>query len=127
MAIPSIGPKIADSLMAFFRQEQNLRIIERLNEAGVKLETVATQEKALPLKGQEFVITGKLEAFTRQEAEAKVRELGGKAASDVTKKTSYLVAGADPGSKLARAQALGIRQLDEGEFLSMLNEVEKRK
>ncbi len=127
MAIPSIGPKIADSLMAFFRQEQNLRIIERLNEAGVKLETVATQEKALPLKGQEFVITGKLEAFTRQEAEAKVRELGGKAASDVTKKTNYLVAGADPGSKLARAQALGIRQLDEGEFLSMLNEVEKRK
>ena len=125
--IPSIGPKIADSLMAFFRQEQNLRIIDRLREAGVKLETEVTKKETLPLEGQEFVITGKLEAFTRQQAEAKVRELGGKATLDVTKKTTYLVAGADPGSKLTRARTLGIRQLDEAEFLNMLNKAEKEK
>ena len=124
MEIPSIGPKIADSILAFFRLEQNLSIIRRLRDAGVRLEAEETQKGALPLAGQEFVITGKLESFTRQQAETRVKELGGKAASDVTKKTTYLVAGADPGSKLSRAQALGIEQLDEAEFLKMLEAAE---
>jgi DNA ligase (NAD+) len=124
MEIPSIGPKIADSIVAFLRQEQNRRIIDRLRDAGVRLEADETQKGALPLTGKEFVITGKLESFTRQQAEAKIKGLGGKAGSDVTKKTTYLVAGADPGSKLARAQALGISQLDEAEFLRMLKAAE---
>jgi DNA ligase (NAD+) len=124
MEIPSIGPKIADSIVAFLRQEQNRRIIDRLRDAGVRLEADETQKGALPLTGKEFVITGKLELFTRQQAEAKIKGLGGKAGSDVTKKTTYLVAGADPGSKLARAQALGISQLDEAEFLRMLKAAE---
>ena len=120
MSVPAIGPKIADSVAAFFRQEENRRIIEKLRKAGVRLEEEAAEPKELPLAGMEFVVTGRLEAFSRQEAEARVRALGGTTRSDVTRSTSYLVVGADPGSKLARAQALGIRQLSEEEFLRLL-------
>jgi DNA ligase (NAD+) len=70
----------------------------------------------------EFVITGKLETFTRPEAEARIKALGGKAGSDVTKKTSHLVVGAEPGSKLAKAQKLGAKILNEAEFIQLLEE-----
>jgi DNA ligase (NAD+) len=122
--IPSIGPKIAESIVAFFRQEGNKRIIEKLRKAGVKLEREKVEEakpEELPLAGLEFVLTGKLESFPRSEAEAKIKALGGKAGSDVTKKTSYVVVGADPGSKLAKAQKLGVKTLSESEFLNLLN------
>jgi len=122
--IPSIGPKIAESIVAFFRQEGNRQIIEKLRKAGVKLETEKVETakaKQLPLAGLEFVLTGKLESFARSEAEAKIRALGGKVGSDVTKKTSYVVVGADPGSKLAKAQKLGIKTLSEAEFLELLD------
>ena len=124
MAIPSIGPKVSDGILAFFRQPQNLKILRKLSEAGVVMETKAAPAGDLPLSGLEFVITGKLEAGSRQESEARIRALGGKAASDVTKKTTYLVTGADPGSKLARAQALGIKIIDEKEFLDLLKSAE---
>ena len=126
LSIPSIGPKIADSILAFFRQEENKSIIEKLKKAGVKLEAEEIKLRELPLAGLEFVITGSLETFTRQEAEAKIKALGGKAGSDVTRKTAYLVVGADPGSKLARAEALGVEQLTEAEFLEKLDEAENR-
>jgi DNA ligase (NAD+) len=122
--IPSIGPKIAESIVAFFRQEGNRQIIEKLRNAGVKLETEKVERakaEQLPLAGLEFVLTGKLESFTRSEAEARIKALGGKAASDVTRKTSYVVVGADPGSKLAKAEKLGIKTLTEGEFLKLLS------
>ncbi len=123
--IASIGPKIAGSIVAFFRQEGNRRIIEKLRQAGVKLEKERAEEvkpEGLPLAGVEFVLTGTLESFTRQEAEARVKTLGGKAGSDVTKKTSYVVVGADPGSKLAKAGKLGIKTLSEAEFFELLNQ-----
>lgn len=120
-AVPTIGPKIAESIIAFFKVEQNRLIIERLKAAGVQLAQEApTKSKALPLSGQEFVITGKLQSFSREEAEEKIKALGGTAKSDVTKKTNFLIVGEDPGSKVARAQALGIKQLNESELLSML-------
>ncbi len=126
LEIPSIGPKIADSILAFFRQEENRRIIRKLREAGVKLEAEKVEAKELPLAGLEFVITGRLQAFTRQEAEARIKALGGKAGSDVTRKTNYLVVGEDPGSKLVRAQALGIKTLTEAEFLELIKGAEGR-
>lgn len=122
--IPSIGPRIAESLLAFFRQEQNRQIIDKLRKAGVKLKAEESKKKDLPFAGLEFVITGKLESSTRPEAEARIKALGGKAGSDVTRKTRYLVVGADPGSKVARAQALGIEQLNEEQLLKMLKEAE---
>jgi DNA ligase (NAD+) len=126
LEIPSIGPKIADSILAFFRQGQNKRIIEKLRKAGVKLEAEKAKRKDLPLAGLEFVITGTLEAFPRQDAEAKIKALGGKAGSDVTRKTSYLVVGEEPGSKLARAEALGIKKLTEAELLELLKQAERK-
>jgi DNA ligase (NAD+) len=120
--ISTVGPKIADSVVAFFGQEENRRIIERLRKAGVRLEEKAVRPEELPLAGQEFVITGRLETFSRQEAEARIKALGGTAKSDVTKKTTYLVVGAEPGSKLVRAQALGTEQLTEEELLKLLEE-----
>ena len=125
--IPSIGPKIAESIVASFRQEGNRRIIEKLRKAGVRLEREEVEKvgeglvPSLPLAGLEFVLTGKLESLSRSEAEAKIKALGGKAGSDVTRKTSYVVMGADPGSKLAKAQKLGIKTLNEAQFLELLD------
>ena len=124
--IPSIGPKIADSIQAFFRQGRNRRIVDKLRMAGVKLEAEKVESVELPLSRLEFVITGRLEAFSRQGGAAMIKAMGGKAASDVTKKTSYVVVGADPGSKLDRARTLGIETLSEAEFLQMLKEAENR-
>jgi DNA ligase (NAD+) len=127
--IPSIGPKIAESIVAFFRQKGNRQIIEKLRKAGVRLEREKVKEakpEELPLAGLEFVLTGKLESFSRSEAEAKIKALGGKAVSDVTKKTSYVVVGTDPGSKLAKAEKLGIKTLSEAEFRALLNKAEAK-
>ena len=125
LSLPAIGPKIAESIIAFFRQEENRQIIEKLKNAKVKLKGKKVKEakpEDLPLAGMEFVLTGKLETFSRSEAEAKIKALGGRAGSDVTKKTSYVVVGADPGSKLAKAERLGIKTLNEAEFLDFLNQ-----
>ena len=119
--IPAIGPKIADSIIAFFRQEENRTIIKRLKEAGVRLEEGVAEAEELPLSGVEFVLTGKLESFSRQEAEERIKALGGSAGSNVTRKTTYVVAGADAGSKLAKARELGTKQLNEEEFLNLIN------
>ncbi|MGQ9546017.1 MAG: NAD-dependent DNA ligase LigA [Dehalococcoidia bacterium] len=125
LSIPSIGPKIAQSIVAFFRQNGNRQIIEKLAKAGVSLQKPTTVGEelvsSLPLAGLEFVLTGKLESFTRSEAEARIKALGGKAGSDVTRKTSYVVVGTDPGSKLAKAEKLGIKTLTEPEFLELLD------
>jgi DNA ligase (NAD+) len=122
--IPSIGGKIADSIIAFFRNEENKRIIEKLGQAGVNMRREKSEMAfaSKPLAGQEFVITGKLEKFGRETAEEMIRSLGGAAKSDVTKKTTYLVVGAEPGSKLARARALGIKEISESELLAMLGQ-----
>ncbi|MBA7626840.1 DNA ligase [subsurface metagenome] len=127
MFVPTIGPKIADSIIAFFQQEENRRIIQRLKDAGVNPKEEKAKPEELPLAGQEFVITGRLDRFSRQEAEARIKALGGTAKSDVTRKTTYLVVGAEPGSKLVHAQALGIKQLSEEEFLKLLEERDRDK
>jgi len=96
--------------------------VQRLKDAGVNPKEEKTKPEELPLAGQEFVITGSLAAFTRTEAEARIKALGGTAKDQVAKKTTYLVVGAEPGSKLARAQALGIKQINEEEFLHLLRQ-----
>ncbi|MBI2854140.1 MAG: NAD-dependent DNA ligase LigA [Chloroflexi bacterium] len=118
--IMTIGPKTAHSIYVFFRQEGNQRIIEKLRRADVNLKTEEKQTTARLLVGKQFVVTGRLENFTRQEAEERVREAGGAVGSDVSRKTSYLVVGADPGSKAAKAQTLGVNTLTEQEFMDIL-------
>ncbi|MBU2608047.1 MAG: NAD-dependent DNA ligase LigA, partial [Chloroflexi bacterium] len=122
MEVPAIGPETADSVISFFHQEENMNIIRKLKEAGVKMEEAAKKPEDLPLIDQHFVITGTLAAFSRQQAETRIKALGGNTGSSVSRKTSYLVVGANPGSKLAEAQALGTRQLTEEEFLRLLEE-----
>jgi DNA ligase (NAD+) len=120
MQIPAIGPKIAESIVAFFQKDRNRSIIERLEQAGVTLKKNKDKQKDLPLKGQQFVLTGTLGSFTRNEAEARIKALGGSIGSSVSKKTTYVVAGADPGSKIEKAQKLGIKIIDEDEFLKLI-------
>ncbi|MBM2825697.1 MAG: ligase, NAD-dependent [Dehalococcoidales bacterium] len=123
MDIRGIGSEIAGSVLIFFRQEENKRIVEKLKEAKVFPEpSKVAKPEELPLADMEFVITGRLEDFSREEAEARIIALGGTTKDNVTRKTTYLVVGADPGAKLARAQALGIKQLSEGELLRVLGE-----
>ena len=122
MSVPTIGPKTADSIIAFFREARNRIILEKLRKAGVWPEEKVAERKELPLAGQEFVITGKMERFTREEAEERIKALGGTTKDNVSRETTYLVVGAEPGSKLARAQELGIKQITEEELLSLLEE-----
>lgn len=122
LALPSVGPKIADAVVAFFRQEGNRMVIDKLRDGGVSLERTEkparTEDRAL--SGVEFALTGRLENLTRSEAEARIRELDGRAAPDVTRRTTYVVVGTDPGSKLDRARRLGTTRLDERQFLELL-------
>jgi len=124
MEISAIGPKIADSVTAFFDQKENLDIIRRLKEAGVRTEEKAVVKQHLPLSGKEFVLTGTLVNLTRQQAEARIREQGGAAKDNVNRKTDYIVVGAEPGSKLARATELGIEILDEQQFIEKLKKAD---
>ena len=120
--IPTIGPKIAQSVASFFRQEGNLDIIDRLKKAKVTalLEAKAPVQRESSLSGQEFVLTGRLLTLPRAEAEARIKALGGSIGSSVTRKTTYLVVGEGPGSKLDRAHSLGNGLLTEEEFLRLI-------
>jgi DNA ligase (NAD+) len=121
MSIPSIGPKIAEGIVHFFAQVENRQIIEKLRRAGVKLDK-SGEPRTLPLSGQQFVITGRLETFPRDEAEARIRALGGSTSDNVSRKTTFLVVGAEPGSKTAKAQALGVKTITEGQLLAILGQ-----
>jgi DNA ligase (NAD+) len=120
MTVPGIGPKIADSIVAFFHEERNKVILEKLRQAGVWPQQ-EIGKAGLPLSGKEFVVTGTLKTFSREEAHARIKALGGTVKDNVTKNTKYLVVGADPGAnKLTRARALGTEQIDEEKLLAIL-------
>jgi len=123
-SLPSIGPKIAESVVAFFRQDRNQEIIRKLKEGGVALQVTSEHAAATDarLSGMTFVFTGKMSRFTRPEAEARVVQLGGRAAGDVSSKATYLVVGDEPGSKAARARETGVQVIDEKAFLQLLGE-----
>ncbi|MCC6172161.1 MAG: NAD-dependent DNA ligase LigA [Gammaproteobacteria bacterium] len=119
--VPDVGPIVAAHVVEFFANPSNLEVIARLRAAGVRWpDQVRTAPEKLPLAGLTFVITGALESLPRAEAEEKLRELGARAAGSVSAKTSYLVAGADAGSKLAKATALGVPVIDEQALLRVL-------
>jgi DNA ligase (NAD+) len=121
-AIPGIGPKIAQSIVEFFKLEENRRTVAKLAAAGVNLREESGGAREGPLSGLTFVITGRLERFSRDAAERLVKRHGGAVGSSVTKKTDYLVVGEEPGSKLGKAQQVGTQILDEEGFASLLVE-----
>ena len=119
--IPGIGPKIAESVHEFFSIPENIAVIERLRQAGVVLEEEKS-ENELPqtLAGLTFVLTGTLEHFTRDEAGAQLKAMGAKVSGSVSKKTSFVVAGEAAGSKLTKAESLGVPVLDEAALQQIL-------
>ncbi len=121
-SVEAIGPKIAESVCGYFRDPQKVPIIEKLRRAGVRTKQDAKRPAEGPLAGLSFVFTGTLSSMPRSRAEALVASLGAEAVSSVTRKTTYLVTGADPGSKLQKAQGYGITVLDEDGFFRLLRE-----
>ena len=116
--VADIGPVVAESIHQWFKNPKNIKLIGKLFEAGVAIEPY--QRTDGKLAGKVFVVTGTLETLSRQEAKDRIRALGGAAVESVSKNTDYLVAGANPGSKLAKAQKFGVAVLDEREFLRLL-------
>ncbi|OGD15762.1 DNA ligase (NAD(+)) LigA [Candidatus Atribacteria bacterium RBG_19FT_COMBO_35_14] len=122
--INEIGPKIAESIILFFKEKENLAIIERLRSAGLNFsqeeEKTRKEKVARILAGKQFVLTGTLKDFTRTQAKEIIIELGGRVTDSVSKKTDYVVAGEDPGSKYQKAQKLGVPIINEEEFKKIL-------
>ena len=120
-AVATIGPKIAASVFEYFQDEANLEIIARFRQAGVRLEGEKAAREGV-LQGLSFVVTGSMSGWSRNEAESSIKGLGGAVGSSVTRKTNYLIVGENPGSKLAKAQELGVEILDEKSFARLVNQ-----
>ncbi len=124
--IYDVGPQMSKSIRAYFENPENLKMIERLKNAGLNFESSLVKPESQVLQGKTFVLTGTLESMTREEAKNEIINRGGKVSSSVSGKTDFVVAGENPGSKFAKAKELGIKILDEKEFLELLNKgVEK--
>jgi len=123
-SIPGIGPTTATSIKNFFSTPQNLKMVEELKKAGFKFERTldedAEEKGGKPLEGQSVVFTGELGHFKRKEAQKLVELLGAKATGSVSGKTSFVVVGENPGSKLEKAKKLGVKTLNEQEFIELL-------
>lgn len=124
IAVDEIGPKVAQSVYQYFREEKTERLLRKLFDGGVEIvnsEGVATGQH---LAGKSFVLTGTLESYTRAEATSLIEQAGGRVVSSVSKKTTYVVAGRDPGSKLTKAQKLGVTIINEEEFKKLITSEE---
>jgi DNA ligase (NAD+) len=115
-----VGPKVAESVFRFFHEPHNRELVDRLREAGLQFTYASSRPKGGPLHGLTFVLTGTFPTLSREQAKELIEEAGGKVSSAVSKKTSYVVAGADAGSKLVKAESLGLRIIDEGKLLDLL-------
>jgi DNA ligase (NAD+) len=117
-----VGPKLAESIYKFFRQAENRALVERLRAAGLSLaaDSVEEAQAAEIFAEKTVVLTGTLETMTREEATALIEARGGRVSSSVSKKTSFVIAGRDAGSKLEKAQKLGVNILNEQQFRAML-------
>ncbi len=118
--IPDIGPKVGQSIYDWFRAPLNNKYLEKLNKVGIKIEEFKTPAKSGKLTSKSFVVTGTLSSMSREQAKEKIREHGGDVNESVSANTSYVVVGAEPGSKFEKAKRLGVRTLSEKEFLAML-------
>jgi len=118
-AVEEVGPRISQAILEFFRQPANLALIQSLQDAGVNM-TAEKKQRSAQLAGLTFVLTGTLPTLTRDEAKRRIETAGGKTAGSVSKKTSYVVAGEEAGSKLDKARELQVPVIDEAELLALL-------
>ena len=123
LAIDGIGPIVASSIIEYFAIEQNRNLVDELIELGINpIDDTPEPSADHPANGVTFVVTGKLDSMSRSEAQDRIKSLGGKATGSVTGKTNYLVAGADAGSKLEKAQRLDVHVITESEFIAFMDE-----
>jgi DNA ligase (NAD+) len=115
-----VGPKVAESVYQFFHEPHNRELMNRLREAGLQFTYQSTRPRGGPFEGLTFVLTGTLPTLSRDQAKELIESAGGKVSGSVSKKTSYVVAGADSGSKLSKAESLGVRIIDEMRLLDLL-------
>ncbi|MFH1012160.1 MAG: NAD-dependent DNA ligase LigA [Candidatus Peregrinibacteria bacterium] len=118
--IEGVGDKVAESIYEWIHEPENVRYLEKLEHVGVKLTTSGAQKKSDKLHGQTFVLTGIFPTLSRDEAKALIKQHGGHASSAVSKQTDYVLAGSEPGSKYDQAEKLGVKIIDEAEFLKMI-------
>ena len=122
LEVEEVGPRVAEAILEFFREKRNLAVIEKLRKAGLQFEQKKARKAEGKLAGKQFVLTGTLPTYSRDEAARLIEEAGGRVTGSVSKKTDYVVVGADPGSKLDKAKALGVTTIDEARLLKLLRE-----
>jgi len=122
MEIPTVGPELANSIVNFFGERKNRETINKILASGVRIQFAPRVKKGDRLSGLTFVLTGTLETFTRDEAKRLIEQEGGAVTSSVSKKTSYVIVGKDPGSKLEAAESFGIKTIDEDEFKKIVGQ-----
>jgi len=123
LQVADVGPVVASNLLAFFHEPHNRDVITSLQKLGVQWPDVAAMvDRPQPLAGKTFVLTGTMETMARTEAKSQLQALGAKVTGSVSKKTSYVVVGVDPGSKRDKAEKLGVTLLDEAAFTALLTE-----
>src|SRR5690606_31032540 len=120
-SVPDVGPVVAQHIAGFFSETHNRNVIKQLLKAGIQWPSV-DKPKQQPLAGKTFVITGTLDSMSRDEAKERLQSLGAKVSGSVSRKTNYIIAGSEPGSKLDKASKLGIEILDENAFLELIRE-----
>ena len=120
LEIKEIGPRIAESIILFLKEKQNLEVIERLRSAGLNFGQDKEEKGAQILVGKQFVLTGTLKEFTRTQAKEIISKLGGRVIGSVSKKTDYVVVGEEPGSKYGKAQEIGVSIINEEEFKKII-------
>jgi DNA ligase (NAD+) len=119
--VEEVGPKIAESIAAFFAEKRNRQVIEKLRKAGLQFEhKKAAKRASQPLVGRQFVLTGTLPNYSRDDAKKLIEDAGGRVVGSVSKKTDYVVVGAEPGSKLDKAKSLGVKTIGETELVKLL-------
>jgi len=115
-----VGPKVAHSIRGFFEEQRNRDLVDRLREERLQFTYAAPKRSGGPLSGLTFVITGTLPSLSREEAKERIEAAGGKIAGSVSRKTSFLLAGEEAGSKLTKAQELGVKIIDEAVLVQMI-------
>jgi DNA ligase (NAD+) len=118
--VQDIGPKVAQSIYDWFREKRSRDLLERFEKAGVEVTALPRKAVNSAFEGKSFVITGSLETMSREQAKERIRALGGDASESVSKKTDYVVVGAEPGSKYDKAKKLGVKIVNEKEFLALI-------
>jgi DNA ligase (NAD+) len=121
-----VGPVMAESVYRYFHDPRHRAVIDQLLAAGVRPQSPVPKKAAGKLQGKAIVVTGTLKNFSRQQIEQAIREAGGKVSSSVSKKTDFVVAGEDPGSKLEKARSLGVEVIDEEQFVRMVGSARRK-